>query len=47
MKKTIKTSYAPPALEVLELKTQGIICQSGVSATRNDQYGTAIEDLWP
>ena len=29
MKKTIKTSYAPPALEVVELKTQGIICVSG------------------
>ncbi|MBR0254714.1 MAG: hypothetical protein IJQ69_02210 [Bacteroidales bacterium] len=30
MKKTIKTTYAPPASEVLELKTQGIICASGL-----------------
>ena len=34
MKKTIKTTYAPPTSEVLELKTQGIICVSGdVNAT--------------
>jgi len=39
MKKTIKTTYAPPASEVLELKTQGIICVSGnVNATMSGVF---------
>ena len=28
MKSTIKTTYAPPTSEVLELETQGVICTS-------------------
>ena len=37
--KTIKTTYAPPASEVLELKTQGIICVSGdINATMNGTF---------
>ena len=43
MKKTIKTSYAPPTSEVLELKTQGIICVSGnVNATMNGTFEEVI-----
>jgi hypothetical protein len=43
MKKTIKTTYAPPASEVLELKTQGIICVSGdINATMNGTFEEVI-----
>lgn len=35
MKRTIKTTYVPPASEVLELKTQGVICTS----TEMQDYG--------
>ena len=39
MKKTFKTTYAPPTSEVLELKTQGIICVSGnVNATMSGTF---------
>lgn len=40
MKNTIKTTYAPPASEVLMLKTQGIICQSptGQAGIQNYTY---------
>jgi len=43
MKKTFKTTYAPPTSEVLELKTQGIICVSGnVNATMNGTFEEVI-----
>ena len=43
MKKSIRTTYAPPALEVVELKTQGIICVSGdINATMNGTFEEVI-----
>ena len=29
MKRTIKPNYAPPMSEVMEVKFQGVLCQSG------------------
>lgn len=39
MKNKIKTSYAPPTSEVLELKTQGVICTSICTSTGVQDYG--------
>ena len=44
MKKTIKTTYAPPASEVLELKTQGIICQS-INGTTTATMSGPFEEI--
>ena len=38
--------YVAPTVTVVEVRSEGIICQSpGVGGTRNG-YGNAIEDLW-
>ena len=39
-------AYIAPTATVVEVRSEGIICQSpGVGGTRNG-YGNAIEDLW-
>lgn len=41
-----KETYEAPATSIVEVKYEGIICQSGgVEGTRNG-YGEAIEDDW-
>ena len=40
-----KESYEAPTTNVVVVKQEGIICQSGVKGTRNG-YGDAIEDDW-
>ena len=44
MKKTFKTTYAPPTSEVVELKTQGIICQS-INGTTTATMSGPFEEI--
>lgn len=38
--------YVAPTATVVEVRSEGIICESlGVGGTRNG-YGNALEDLW-
>ena len=43
--KNDKTLYEAPSTMVFEVKTEGVICQSGVNANRNG-YGAANELTW-
>lgn len=43
--KNDKTLYEAPSTMVFEVKTEGVICQSGVNANRNS-YGAANELTW-
>ena len=47
MKEEGKTNYEAPATTVVEVKIEGVVCQSpdGIEATR-DGYGNVIEDSW-
>lgn len=47
MKEEGKSYYEAPATTVVEVKIEGVVCQSldGIKSTR-DGYGTALEDTW-
>ena len=47
MKEEGKISYETPATTVVDVKIEGVVCQSpdGIEATRGG-YGEAIEDSW-
>lgn len=47
MKEEGKSYYVAPATTVVEVKFEGVVCQSldGIESTR-DGYGTALEDTW-
>ena len=47
MKEEGKSYYDAPAITVVEVKIEGIVCQSpyGIESTR-DGYGNVIEDSW-
>ncbi len=47
MKEEGKSYYEPPATTVVEVKIEGVVCQSpdGIESTR-EGYGTALEDTW-
>lgn len=47
MKEEGKTYYEAPATTVVEVKIEGVVCQSsdGIESTRGG-YGTAQEDTW-
>lgn len=47
MKEEGKISYETPATTVVDVKIEGVVCQSpdGIEATR-DGYGIVIEDSW-
>ena len=47
MKEEGKTYYEAPATTVVEVKIEGVVCQSldGIEAAR-DGYGNVIEDSW-
>ena len=47
MKEEGKSYYEAPATTVVEVKIEGVVCQSldGIEATR-DGYGIVIEDSW-
>ena len=47
MEQQQKALYVTPAVETLELKTEGVICESGnLGVTRTDNYGDAIQEVW-
>ena len=47
MKEEGKSYYEAPAITVVKVKIEGVVCQSldGIEATR-DGYGIVIEDSW-
>ncbi|MBQ8461657.1 MAG: hypothetical protein IJ543_04480 [Bacteroidales bacterium] len=47
MKEEGKSYYDAPAITVVEVKIEGIVCQSldGIESTRGG-YGTALEVTW-
>lgn len=45
MEKTDKHVYEAPLTRVFEVKTEGVICESGVNGSRSG-YGTANDDTW-
>ena len=40
-----KIIYAPPTVETVEVKAEGVICQSGVETLR-DNYGDPLQGIW-
>jgi len=42
-----KELYLSPEVKAVEVKTEGVVCQSldGIESTRGG-YGTALEDTW-
>lgn len=48
MKRTIKPTYAPPTSEVMWVKFQGVLCQSGSGGMNgNDPYTPGGDPLNP
>ena len=47
MKEEGKSYYEAPAITVVKVKIEGVVCQSldGIEAAR-DGYGNVIEDSW-
>ena len=41
-----KRKYEKPSMKVHELKQRARLLVGSVSATRGEDYGTAIEDTW-
>lgn len=40
MKRTTKPNYAPPTSEVVEVKFQGVLCQSPTGGVQNYDWNT-------
>ena len=47
MKEEGKSYYEAPAITVVEVKIEGVVCQSldGIESAR-EGYGTVLEDTW-
>jgi len=43
---TTKKKYEKPSMQVFELKQQPQLLAGSLGATRDDVYGTAIEETW-
>ena len=42
-----KQAYILPEVKVYDVKSEGVICESGgLGVTRTDNYGDAIQEVW-